>query len=325
MVFQYVRYFDTHASYKMKTNEFCKLTAKFLNFQMFTRNASPLTTRSYSIDLNQLIAPAQLGSISYKSKKYEFIPNQAPQNVTFESKLKVQDLIRRALLTWSKLKASSRNRKLATLKSFFKWALDEGYFEENLGDSLIMPKVPQRIPHFISIDEALSLIKSFEGPSILLSEKVLILLLYGAGLRVHEACELEWQNVDIKNRTLLVLGKGRKERKVALIKLAAQYLNEMHKKSKTKYVFGEVPLHTRKAYEIVRRAGERAQLLKPLHPHALRHSFATHLLSSGTDLRILQEMLGHESLTATQKYLHLSLDNLARTVESHHPFGKKKL
>jgi integrase/recombinase XerC/integrase/recombinase XerD len=90
------------------------------------------------------------------------------------------------------------------------------------------------------------------------------------------------------------------------------------------YVFGEKPMDTRTGYEIIRQCGARAGLLKPLNPHALRHSFATHMLSSGTNLRVLQELLGHESLTATQKYLHLSMDSLARTMEKNHPLGKQK-
>ena len=91
------------------------------------------------------------------------------------------------------------------------------------------------------------------------------------------------------------------------------------------YVYGKTPLNTRTAYQIVKDWGKRAGLLKPLHPHALRHSFATHLLSGGTDLRILQEILGHASLAATEKYTHLSLEQLSITMESHHPLGNKKL
>jgi integrase/recombinase XerC/integrase/recombinase XerD len=92
------------------------------------------------------------------------------------------------------------------------------------------------------------------------------------------------------------------------------------------YVFGgEAPLNPRVAYSIVQAAGKKAQLLKPLHPHALRHSFATHLLTSGADLRVLQELLGHKSLLATQKYTHLSLDHLARSMEKHHPLSASKL
>ncbi|HWU44604.1 MAG TPA: tyrosine-type recombinase/integrase, partial [Bdellovibrio sp.] len=90
------------------------------------------------------------------------------------------------------------------------------------------------------------------------------------------------------------------------------------------FVFGEEALSQRRAYEMVRQSGVRAGLLKPLHPHALRHSFATHLLSSGANLRTLQELLGHESLQATEKYTHLGIDQLARTMEQLHPLGKGK-
>jgi site-specific recombinase XerD len=90
-------------------------------------------------------------------------------------------------------------------------------------------------------------------------------------------------------------------------------------------VGGDHAMDSRKGYEIVRRAGQRAGLLKPLHPHALRHSFATHLLTSGTDLRILQELLGHKSLAATQKYTHLSIDHVARSLEKHHPLSASKI
>ncbi|MCB0362325.1 MAG: tyrosine-type recombinase/integrase, partial [Bdellovibrionales bacterium] len=90
---------------------------------------------------------------------------------------------------------------------------------------------------------------------------------------------------------------------------------------KGEYIFGDRPLNPRKAYEWVREAGKQAGLLKNLHPHSLRHSYATHLLSGGMDIRILQELLGHQSLSATQKYLHLGIDKLALTMEQHHPLG----
>ena len=105
-----------------------------------------------------------------------------------------------------------------------------------------------------------------------------------------------------------------------------EVLNAWKKKSfNNEYVFGETALNPRTAYEMIRQSGARAGLLQPLHPHALRHSFATHLLSSGANLRTLQELLGHESLTATEKYTHLGIDQLARTMERVHPLGNNKL
>ena len=107
--------------------------------------------------------------------------------------------------------------------------------------------------------------------------------------------------------------------------LCRDSVNDMKKRRQPDdlYIFGSKPLDPRKAYSIVKSWGERAGLLKPLHPHALRHSFATHLLASGSDLRVIQELLGHSSLSATQKYTHLSLDSLAQSLSRHHPLGKK--
>ncbi|MEK6555665.1 MAG: tyrosine-type recombinase/integrase [Bdellovibrionota bacterium] len=254
--------------------------------------------------------------------------------ISSQKKVDFQGLIRKAQIEWGGLSPASRNRKYATLKSFFRWAREEGYLEENFGELLISPKVPQKIPHFISVDEVMSLLKSLDSrkSKTKIRDRALLLLLYGGGLRVSEACNLKWEQVDLKQRSLTISGKGGKSRKVVLVDIAAQALQKMqfdqgrHQKQSdnhTRYIFGEKPLDTRSAYEIVRQAGAYAGLLKPLHPHALRHSYATHLLSSGTDLRILQELLGHESLTATQKYLHLSLDKLARTMENNHPLGDK--
>jgi len=103
--------------------------------------------------------------------------------------------------------------------------------------------------------------------------------------------------------------------------LGIEILKKLKKLTDDDFVFGIEPLNPRVAYEWVRTRGAKAMLMKPLHPHALRHSFATHLLSSGANLRTLQELLGHESLQATEKYTHLGIDQLARTMEMHHPLN----
>jgi integrase/recombinase XerC/integrase/recombinase XerD len=178
------------------------------------------------------------------------------------------------------------------------------------------------------VDETLAVLHSYDKKDLSLQnlrDKALFLVLYGAGLRVSEACHLKWTDVKFSSRSLRVMGKGSKERLVILPSLAMEILQKLRKISANNFVFvfsgGTEALNSRVAYEWVRARGAKAQLMKPLHPHALRHSFATHLLTSGANLRTLQELLGHESLQATEKYTHLGVDHLARTLETHHPLN----
>lgn len=283
---------------------------KYLKYMTFVKSASPLTIKHYTLDLQQA---------------FELDKNsQSAQNSWSEAELMAA--VRAAFNRWAGLSLASRNRKAATLKSFFSWAFtEENLLERDLSLQVICPKVPKKLPHFLSVDEVLSVLKTFDDKNeVPLKEKVLFLLLYGGGLRISEACNLRWSSVHLEQKILRVMGKGNKERVVALPDLTMQNLRRWKKESSfDDYVFGEKPLVQRTAYEMVRQSGLRAGLLKPLHPHALRHSFATHLLSSGANLRTLQELLGHESLQATEKYTHLGIDQLARTMESLHPLGKK--
>ncbi|MGZ3744255.1 MAG: tyrosine-type recombinase/integrase, partial [Pseudobdellovibrionaceae bacterium] len=220
---------------------------------------------------------------------------------------------------------STRNRKSATLKSFFGWAYQEQLTEKNLSSYITCPKIPKKLPHFLSVDEALAVLYSYDAKDTSLQnlrDKALFLILYGAGLRVSEACNLKWTDIQFSSRSLRLKGKGGKERLVILPKLALAILQRLQGITPDSHVFGPEPLNPRVAYEWVRSRGAKAQLMKPLHPHALRHSFATHLLSSGANLRTLQELLGHESLQATEKYTHLGVDQLAQTLETHHPLSQ---
>lgn len=282
---------------------------KYLKYMAFIKSASPLTLKHYKIDLTQA---------------YDLENSSASRKTWSEADLLAT--ARAAFNQWASLSLASRNRKAATLKSFFSWAFDEGLTERDLSLQITAPKVPKKLPHFLSVDEALAVLKSFDtDKDIPLREKVLFLLLYGGGLRVSEACNLKWSEVQLTQKTLRVKGKGSKERVVVLPSMTAEILQRWKKESGfNDHVFGEKALNTRTAYEMVRQSGIRAGLLKPLHPHALRHSFATHLLSSGANLRTLQEMLGHESLQATEKYTHLGIDQLARTMEKMHPLGNGK-
>lgn len=282
---------------------------KYLKFMDFVKSSSSLTLKAYKIDLEQAFGPLS--------------PKKPPLKNTY-TETEILALSREALNRWAGLSLSSRNRKSSTLKSFFSWAYQEKLTDRDLSTQIISPKVPKKLPHFLSVDEALAVLHSFDKKDLSVGnirDKALFLVLYGGGLRVSEACNLKWSDVHFSTRSLRLKGKGNKERLVILPKTALETLQTLRNLSDEDYVFGNEPLNPRTAYEWVRTRGAKALLMKPLHPHALRHSFATHLLSSGANLRTLQELLGHESLQATEKYTHLGVDQLARTMENHHPLS----
>jgi len=193
-----------------------------------------------------------------------------------------------------------------------------------LHSKISVPNVPQRIPHYLSVDEVFHLVETIQNEAHkkkeIQQDLLLVLLLYGGGLRVSEACRLQWKYIHLMHKTLLIKGKGGKERQIILPDIVVRKLKN-HQKQKG-FVFQK--LSPRKAYDRVRYWGFKAQLHKPLSPHILRHSFATHLLVSGSDLRSIQELLGHQSLTATQKYTHLQLSHLTHVLDSKHPLHNKK-
>lgn len=296
------------------------LIDNYLKYQENIKSFSPLSLKSYRSDLHQV----------YENKL----------NLVLNEK-ELWAEARPALTKWAPLSPASRNRKVATLKSFFGWLYEQHILEANYADQLVCPKVPRQIPNFLSIDEVLTVLKYLnQAPALqaattsaaedkkaldIQNQKTLFLLLYGSGLRVSEACNLSWKNVSLSEKRILILGKGGKERFSILPSYSLEHLQKMKTlKKDDSFVFGEAPLGTRKAYEMIRQLGLAARLMSPLHPHTLRHSYATHLLSSGTNLRTLQTLLGHESLTATEKYTHLSIDHLARLVEQTHPMKKIK-
>lgn len=319
----------SHNSSPIDRHFLSRLLSKYLKYLEIGKTASHHTSKSYAKDLEQFFAAVGLQKILYRSETSECFFQWKDNRLTNPEPLEMlcDRLIPEALNRWSTLKPSTRQRKGAVLKSFFGWLYDEKCTATNLGDKVQLPKVPTRIPHFLAVDEAVALLRSQrqrtergEAPA---SELLLLLLLYGGGLRVSEACRLKKSDLSVSAKNVRVWGKGAKERIAVLPDLFWQVWQKYSNAGE--YLFGDTPLNSRTAYEIVRRSGASAGLLKPLHPHALRHSFATHLLTSGSDLRVLQELLGHSSLTATQKYTHLSLDNLARSMERHHPLSKTKL
>ena len=300
------------------------LVSKYLKYKENIESCSSETRRAYNLDLKQAFLQKNTNIFDLKT--------------SVEQASDLWNLARPALSRWGNLSLASRNRKIATLKSFFNWLFNERLTTKNYAEQLICPKVPKKIPHFLSLDEVLAVLhfytqeqnhevdSTFKNKTELLRSKTLFLLLYGGGLRISEACNMQWKHIHFDERKILVKGKGNKERFCVVPEYTMTTLKKLKTDNeKTDFVFGNQPLHSRVGYEIIRSIGKKVGLMNPLHPHALRHSFATHLLASGANLRTLQTLLGHDSLQATEKYTHLNVDHLARLIEQTHPLAKGKL
>lgn len=235
--------------------------------------------------------------------------------------------IRELQNTWTELAGVSKNRKLAALRGFVKWAYDQKLISRPIDTALKSSKTAKKLPRYLSPDEALRLFSYMKTEAncapLAARDLLLITLLYGCGLRVSEACKLRWNHWEPQRRAFRIAGKGGRER-LAPVPLVLEEMLAASRKSadRDSYVLNP-PLNERQAFEVIRKCGAAAGLMRPLNPHALRHSFATHLLNSGGDLRSIQTLLGHVSIEATSRYLHLSVDDLARQMESHHPLSKK--
>ncbi|MEM7645303.1 MAG: tyrosine-type recombinase/integrase, partial [Pseudomonadota bacterium] len=222
------------------------------------------------------------------------------------------------------MKPKTRKRKLSSLQGFLGW------LKAHHKVDLLIPldrsgRTPQQIPHFISVDECLAVVSWLKekAPENSKTQRQCLLfsLLYGCGLRVSEACLIQWQDLELNRGRVKVLGKGHRERFAIIPRGLLTFLHKQPQEGA--FLWGERPLPTRTAYELIRQLGKQVGLIHPLHPHALRHSYATHLLSSGSDLRVLQQLLGHLSLSATELYTHLDIDQMAQTMENCHPLSKK--
>jgi len=234
-----------------------------------------------------------------------------------------------------RLARASIGRKVAAVRSFFKHLTLQGLLKTNPAARLQAPRQEQRAPAFLSVDETVNLLVRCQDEDRLgLRNRAILELLYSSGLRVGELVGLDLDGLDWRLGIVRVRGKGDKERVVpvgdkALAALSA-YLeawSPLRDKSGARALFLNSRggrLTARSVWNILDRALHRLASLRRISPHGLRHSFATHLLDSGADLRAVQEMLGHASLSTTQKYTHLSLDKLMAVYEAAHPRAREK-
>jgi integrase/recombinase XerC len=234
------------------------------------------------------------------------------------------------------LDPASQSRILSTVRGFYRWLYETQRIAANPASSLRNPKLPQRLPAFLVEGEIGALLDLPANDFLTARLSCMLELLYAAGLRVSELTGLDLQDLLLEQRTLRVLGKGNKERLVPFHEKAAGILKDYLGRRWEWLAARQLPptaalflnqrggrLTPTSVRTFLAAAMDRAALHKQVSPHALRHSFATHLLSRGMDLRAIQELLGHASLSTTQRYTHLDLEQLARTYESAHPRARR--
>ena len=223
-------------------------------------------------------------------------------------------------------------RKLSALRSFYRYLLKQGIVEQNPTDMILTPKQEHPIPRYLAVDDMFQLLDSIHTDDIFgLRNRAIFETFYSCGLRVSETAGLDVTDVDVNAGLVRVFGKGAKERIVPIGQKALTAISDYRRQWEVETgvrVTAEGPLFlnkyngrlsTRSIARILDQIVRDCSLLVPVSPHVLRHTFATHMLDAGADLRAVQELLGHKSLSTTQKYTHVSIDRLMETYDKAHP------
>jgi len=285
---------------------------EFLAYLKHERNASIHTISSYRIDLTQLADHLDARKI------------RLPQvdNVVLRGFL--------AELYHRNLSKTSAARKLAAIRSFFKYCVRRRWVDENPAKVVATPRLDQHMPGFLSEEEMRKLLEMpAAGNALGLRDRAIFEVFYATGIRVSELVGIGLEDLSLEERMIRVKGKGKKERLVPFGRKAEAsvraYLGARHEfplrlgETSLFLNYRGTRLSTRSVQRLTAKYLRQAALSRKLSPHALRHSFATHLLGRGADLRVIQELLGHESLATTQKYTHIDVAQLLEIYRKSHP------
>jgi len=285
----------------------------FLTQLRVVRGMSPRTLKAYASDLRQ-------------AKTY-----LCKQGVDFSTATHLH--VRGFLgIEEARCAPATRARRVAALRMFFRYLAKEGRVKVDLGEKLKTPKAPRRLPRILSVDEAFALVNAPKEEKLLqFRDKAMWEMLYGGGFRVSELCGLDVSGVDMAQGVVRVLGKGNKERlcpihRPALVALQnwlvqrGQLLERRKKNSSALFLNHRGGrLSVRSVHRLLHAYLLRLGLHAGLSPHSLRHTYATHLLAGGADIRVIQELLGHASLSTTQRYTQVSFELLQKVYDTAHP------
>ena len=294
-----------------------KYIEKFIEYLEVQKNYSELTRINYEKDLIEYSNFLKDNNYSYDNMDYK----------------KCTDYL--IYLDNKKYKKTSVSRKLSSLRSFYKFLVLNDYTDNNPFILISSPKKEKKIPKFINyqgIDEIFEIpdIKTIEGQR----EKVILEILYGSGVRVSELVNIKIKDIDFKDKTILIFGKGSKERVVSFGEMALDALNIYINNGRKEYLGdktsdylivgkNEENLTTRRIEQIIDNLIKKTSIKMNITPHMFRHTFATHLLDQGCDLLAVQELLGHESLSSTEIYTHVSNEHLREVYYKCHPRNRK--
>ena len=294
---------------------------KYINYLEVERNVSPYTVRNYTTDLLDF---------------FQFLRTKGIGSLKEVDKHTLRDYL--SYLMEQGLVKASIARKLSAIRSFYRYLLREEIISTSPVATTSSPKLDKRLPSFLTIEEMERLL---EAPDLSTPQgqrdRALLELLYASGLRVSELVNLNLEQVNLDSREIRVWGKGSKERMVLMGEPAAEALRAYLKQGRPKLFASKIRmtnalfinrygerLPERRVQRILEKYANIAGIDKGVHPHMLRHTFATHLLDGGADLRVVQELLGHANLSSTQIYTHVTKSQARKVYLSAHPMAQEK-
>jgi tyrosine recombinase XerC len=305
---------------------------RYIDYLKAEKNASPYTLRNYTSDL--------IGNYKRGPEKgfFQFLKQKKIDTLELVDKNIIRDYI--AWLMGQGVVKRSITRKLSAIRSFYRFLMREGVITRNPMEGASSPKLDRRLPEFLTVQET---VKLLEAPDLSTPQgqrdRALLELLYASGLRVSELEKLNLEQVDLDTNEVRVWGKGSKERIVLIGAPAARMLSlylkegrplllaESKAPKKTQAIFlnryGK-RISARRMQKIIEEYARHAGIEKHVHPHLLRHTFATHMLDGGADLRVVQELLGHSQLSTTQIYTHVSKTQAKKIYLAAHPMAQQK-
>ncbi|MCO4781350.1 MAG: site-specific tyrosine recombinase XerD [Candidatus Cloacimonetes bacterium] len=290
-----------------------KYVDEFMQFIRMEKGLSANTQEAYSNDIVQWLNFLDSVDLEEKDAIFEYLH----------------------FLKEAGLSVTSVSRKITSLRMLYAFLVSNKYIKESPVDAIELPKLPKYLPHCLSIDEVTNLIDATDYNKASIRDRALLEVLYGCGLRVSELTGLNVSDIEFREGFLKCFGKGSKERWIPLGKMALEALSNYVRSERNLLlkVNSEKALFLNRRgkrisriaiWKMVQKVAQVSGLEKEISPHTFRHSFATHMLDSGADLRVVQELLGHASLTTTQIYTHVSKEQLYKVYQNYHPRNQKQ-